>query len=134
MLLPVQLALFMPGSSALCPSHASSRCHPHGLGVQQLVHCVALAGLQPRLRRHRPLTRAGEQLLFDLAGLLSGLRSLIMLDTAPGATPAMLQQVLQPVAALLPGFSGDASVNSSGQGQPELPSVGCLFGICHSGV
>lgn len=62
--------------------------------------------LQPRLRRHRPLARGCPQLLFDLAGLLSGLRSVIMLDTAPGATPDMVQQALQPLTELLPGFQG----------------------------
>lgn len=67
--------------------------------------CNAL--FQPRLRRHRPLARAGQQLLFDIAGLLSGLRSLIMLDNAPGATPSLLQQVLEPVFELLPDFQGE---------------------------
>lgn len=61
---------------------------------------------QAGLGRHRALSRVQQQLLGDLLALLTGLRPLLMLDYAPGATPGQLQQALAPLQTMLPGWTG----------------------------
>lgn len=63
---------------------------------------------QAALGRHRPLARVRQQLLGDLAALLSGLRVVLMLDYAPGTTPQqLLAAVLTPVQQALPAWQGE---------------------------
>lgn len=67
---------------------------------------AALHSIQAGLGRHRPLARVRQQLLGDLAALLTGLRCVVMLDYAPGATPQQLGQALAPLQQTLPGWAG----------------------------
>jgi hypothetical protein len=57
--------------------------------------------LQPLLKRCRPLARVSGQFMPDLAALLSGLRSTVMLDYAPGVNPQQLRSVLGVLCKLL---------------------------------
>lgn len=65
--------------------------------------------MQAGLGRHRPLARVRQQLLGDLAALLTGLRCVLMLDYAPGTTPQQLAQALAPLQTMLPGWRGEYS-------------------------
>jgi hypothetical protein len=66
------------------------------------------ATLQAGLGRHRSLSRVRQQLLGDLAALLTGLRPLLMLDYAPVTSPLQLQQALAPLQTTWPTWTGGA--------------------------
>jgi hypothetical protein len=80
-----------------------------------------------------------QQLLGDVAALLTGLRCAVMLDYAPGATPQQLAQALAPLQQALPGWTGEEGGEVNTEGDPAMlccaePSEKRGSGQCEEGT